>query len=211
MVDRKIKAEDVAYTLEKLRSDVCAQYDEELEKAGEEKMRDKLLKLRVILHFIDIATSVADEKEEDRCDVIRLKLSQNDALFGYTCFLSSNTQFDYSWNYQRKQWEKYVENLGAITRFLLYFVSIVILLQSRYNEFCTLDFSFANFFRVSFGEKTQIAKTTVLWENLEQIFMVQRGFSVSAIDKQVILLASFCKYEEKTVERFLDSLTNITY
>lgn len=105
----------------------------------------------MIEHLINVVESVAEESEENRKDIIYLKLSKNDSLFGYSCFLASNSKFDYSWNYQRSQWDKYIETLEHISTFVLKMISCINLLQSKCSDFDNdIEFVFANLFVVSF-------------------------------------------------------------
>lgn len=199
-----------AYTLDKLQADICAQYDAENKSDGEDKMRDKLLKLRVLQHLINIASIVADYKEqEDICDRIKLELTKIDALFGYTCFMASNSQFDYSWNYQRKQWDNYVNVLGNISVFILRLVSWINKLQIDYLEYADFNFIFANIFVVSLDAPTGTAKVNAIWGNIEQLFSIERGCSISANIEQVIVLSTFCRFKENDMEAFLEKLQQI--
>lgn len=210
MEDNKVDITDAPiYSLEQLRSDIFAQYDSEEQTDSEEKRRDKLLKLKVLNHLINIVSTVVDISEEDRCDIMRMKLAEDEALFGYTCFLASNSEFDYSWNYQRKQWDKYIEVLGRISLLFTKMLSCVKMLQVGNYSFVDEKFVFANLFIITFDDSTNSANVKVIWENIEQLFFVQKGYSISAQLHTVLLLSAFCRYDGNDLESFFENLSKL--
>ena len=61
------------YSIDMLWDNISAQYVEEEDSNTDASHRDKLLKLKVIEHLINVVESVAEESEENRKDSIYLK------------------------------------------------------------------------------------------------------------------------------------------
>lgn len=211
MADKDLQEVDIPnYSLEQLGRDFFSQYSAEAQTDIDEKKRDKLLKLKVLFHLLSIAMSVADtQKEEERLDAIRSKFADDDTLFAYTCFLASNAQYDYSWNYQRKQWDKYIDVLGYVSSFFTKMLSCINMLQTGNYSIENGTFVFANLFIVTLDRTTGKAKAKVNWENIEQLFCVRKGYTISAQLDQVILLSSFCGYKGNDFDKFLENLSKL--
>lgn len=188
----KTKSSKKEYTLDDLRKDISNQFDVEEQKDGEEKMRDKLLYLKVLNYLIDIVELVNEDSEEERNNHIRLIIEKDNAIFGYTYFLTSKNQFDYSWSYLRNQWKKYVELLRYICVFVHQMLSDIKLLQGKGKEVFGKSVIFANVFEVSFEQHEPMIE--VLWENVGNLFDVKKGYSLTIRVGKVVLLSAFCKY-----------------
>ena len=188
----KTKSSKKEYTLDDLRKDISNQFDVEEQKDGDEKMRDKLLYLKVLNYLIDIVELVNEDSEEERNNHIRLIIEKDNAIFGYTYFLTSKNQFDYSWSYLRNQWKKYVELLRYICVFVHQMLSDIKLLQGKGKEVFGKSVIFANVFEVSFEQHEPMIE--VLWENVGNLFDVKKGYSLTIRVGKVVLLSAFCKY-----------------
>lgn len=188
----KVKSSKDEYTLDDLRKDINNQFEAEEQKDGEEKMRDKLLYLKVLNYLIDIVELAKEDSEEERINRIRLILEKDNSIFGYTYFLTSKKQFDYSWSYLRNQWSKYIEHLGHVCVFIRQVLSDIKHLQGKGKDVFGKKVIFANVFTVSFERHEPTVE--VLWENIGNLFDVQKKYSVSIQVGKVVLLSAFCKY-----------------
>lgn len=186
------------YTLDDLRKDINNQFDAEEQKDGEEKMRDKLLYLKVLNYLMDIVELAKEDSEEDRNAHIRLILEKDNAIFGYTYFLTSKNQFDYSWSYLRNQWSKYIELLGYVCVFVRQMLTDIGHLQGKGKEVFDKKVVFTNVFIASFERHEPTVE--VLWENIDNLFDVKNGYSVTIQVGKVVLLSAFCKYHESGLD-----------
>lgn len=129
MEDKKVEIvkaqENVLYTKAEMFEDIqttleeCATDTSENEKAR----RDFRHKLKVLQSIFDMNLPPYDFKKDNMDDikeVLEVYVDGNELLFGYTFFLSSNTNFDYSWNYLRKQMDRYVNFFSEAYKFINY-------------------------------------------------------------------------------------------
>lgn len=155
-------------------------------------MRDKLLYLKVLNYLIDIVELAKEDSEEEIINHIRSIIEKDNAIFGYTYFLTSKNQFDYSWSYLRNQWSKYIKLLGHVCMFIRQMLSDVKHLQGKGEKFFDKKVIFANVFTVSFERHEPTVE--VLWENIGNLFDVQKEYSITIQVDKVVLLSAFCKY-----------------
>lgn len=188
----KVKSSKDEYTLDDLRKDINNQFEAEEQKDGEEKMRDKRLYLKVLNYLIDIVELAKEDSEEEIINHIRSIIEKDNAIFGYTYFLTSKNQFDYSWSYLRNQWSKYIKLLGHVCMFIRQMLSDVKHLQGKGEKFFDKKVIFANVFTVSFERHEPTVE--VLWENIGNLFDVQKEYSITIQVDKVVLLSAFCKY-----------------
>lgn len=196
------------YTLDDLRKDINNQFDAEEQKDGEEKMRDKLLYLKVLNYLLDIVELAKEDSEEERNDHIRLILEKDNAIFGYTYFLTSKNQFDYSWSYLRNQWSKYIELLGYVCVFVRQMLTDIKHLKGKGKNVFGKKIIFANIFMASFDRHESAVE--VLWENIGNLFDVKKGYSLSIQVDKVVLLSAFCKYHGSGLDDLWEKHLKIT-
>lgn len=188
------KTVKTAFSLDDLRQNITAQFEREVQREVEESMRDRLLHLRVLTHMLDMLATAGEDTEEEMAKRIRLKMEQDDALFGYTCFLASNSQFGYSWSYLRSQWNKYIKALEGLCVFIHQMLNDIKFLQTKGVDVIGKKVMFANVFVASFEHG--VPKVEVVWEHIGNLFNVKDGYSVTIQLENIVLLSSFCKYQE---------------
>jgi hypothetical protein len=183
------------YSLTRLYEDITRQYSDECSTDDESQQRDELLELSVLVHMISVAQEVASLKEVQRREAIRsnIVLAQNNILIGYTCFLSSNAQFNYSWNYLRKQLDKYAYVLNSVVSFLLDTTALIDYIQSKMEDLRGIRIVLADLFEISFEELSAVVRVNIIWQNFEKIFSVQNGYTISALRGQQMLWSTSCK------------------
>lgn len=197
-----------AYTLDYLQQNITAQFEREVQRDGEESMRDRLFHLRVLTHMLDMLATAGEDTEEEMAKRIRLKMEQDDAHFGYTCFLASNSQFGHSWSYLRSQWNKYIKALEGLCVFIHQMLNDIKFLQTKGVDVIGKKVMFANVFVASFehGEP----KVEVVWEHIGNLFNVKDGYSVTIQLENIVLLSSFCKYQENDFCKLWEKYLMIT-
>ncbi len=200
--EKPAKAE---YTLDDLCQNINEQYQREEQRDGEEKMRDRLLHLKVLTHMLEMVEAAGTVEEQVKR--IRLKMEQDAALFGYTCLLASNSQFAYSWSYLRHQWDEYIKTLEYLCVFIHQMLSDIKLLQSQGTDIIGKRIIFANVFVASFEHG--VPKVEVLWEHIGNLFNVKGGYTVTLQLGNIVLLSSFCKYQKNDLSKLWDNNLNV--
>ena len=196
------------YSIDSLYQDIVKQYDKE-EDSGDTLQRDRRYYLKVLNYFVDMAQKIKGQKGYKAGTVIDNELSNDASLFAYTFFLSSNTQFDYSWNYLRKQWHEYAKVLESITAFILDMIDKINVLYSNIDKIQVYSFVFADLFVLTFQEESHRPQVTVLLNSIGNLFRLDNSYLLSAKLNDVTILATNCgvgKHQETNT--FLEYLLN---
>lgn len=171
----------------------CTKNTSEEEKAH----RDFRHKLKVLQYIFDMELPTYNFKEDNMEEIkeaIEVYVEGNALLFGYTFFLSSNTEFDYSWNYLRKQMDKYVDFFSEAHKFISYVLADIDKMKTGFSGNKDLYIVLNELFNVKFMSDKPFVKTTVNWENFNQINKVQSGYYISAKIGKTTLLTCYRKY-----------------
>lgn len=192
--DDIIKAEEVMlYTKDELFEDIQIIPEEYVKETseGEKAHRDFIYKLKALQFIFDMKLPPYDFKKDNMDDIknqIEVYVDGNEILFGYTFFLSSNTNFDYSWSYLRKQMDKYVDFIFSAYRFISYVIEDINAIKTDLQGNKDLHVEFNELFDVTFIDNKPYVKTIVCWENFYQINKVKNGYYISVkIDKTTLL------------------------
>lgn len=186
-----VKAQE--YTKTELLEDISTPPEEHTKETSEKEKahRDFIYKLKVLQYIIDPKLPPYDFKKDNMDDIkkqIEVYVDGNEILFGYTFFLSSNTNFDYSWSYLRKQIDKYVDFTFDTYRFICYLLKDINTMKSDLSGIQYLHIEFNGLFDVTFIDDKPFVKTIVHWENFYQINKVKNGYYISVkIDKTTLL------------------------
>lgn len=199
------------YTLFDLFEDIL----EEPEKYKEDSTESSSLhiefkhKLKVFQTIFNLSSSLPNfnlsnnnpEKTKDDIEVeikekIDIEIDGNESLFGYTFFLSLNSNFDYSWNYLRKHIKLYKDFLYSTYKFISYVVYDINLMKSMLDIHHDLHIEFNELFDVKFNEEVPV-KTTINWANFNKISKVKNGYYISAKYDETILFTIFREYNDK--------------
>lgn len=127
---------------------------------------------------------------------IDLEIEGNESLFGYTFFVSLNSNFDYSWNYMRKHIEIYKDFLYSTYKFISYVIYDINLMKSKLDIDHDLHIEFNELFDVKFSEEIPV-KTKINWANFNKISKVKNGYYISAKYDETILFTIFREYNDK--------------
>ena len=205
--------EVVLYTKAELFEDIQATIDECNEdiSKGEKALRDFRYKLKVLQSIFDMKLPPYDFKKDNIDNIkeaLEVYVDGNELLFGYTFFLSSNTNFDYSWNYLRKQMDKYVNFLFEAYKFISYVLADI---NSMRTDLCgnkDLHIEFNTLFHVTFIDDKPFVKTIVSWDDFYQINKVKNGYYISVKIGKTTLLTYYREYSNK-LNPFLDRVKQI--
>jgi len=97
--------------------------------------------------------------------------------------------------------------LYEVHKFISYVIYDINLMKSKLNIHKDLHIEFNELFDVKFNEVAPI-KTTINWNNFNEISKVKNGYYVIAKYDETILLTSFRKYNEQP-DLFIESINKI--
>ena len=201
------------YTKTELFEDIQA-IPEESEKTtpeGEKARRDYSYKLKVIQSVFCMKLPAYDFKKDNMEEIkkaIEVDVDGNELMFGYTFFLSSNTNFDYSWNYLRKQIDKYIDFFSEAYKFISYVIEDINDMKTSLRGNKDLHIELNELFDVAFVDDKPFVKTIVCWENFYQINKVKSGYYISVKIGKTTLLTCYRKYSIE-LKSFLDRVKQV--
>ncbi|MEA4917273.1 hypothetical protein [Proteiniphilum sp.] len=209
-----VEAQEVMlYTKAELFEDIQIIPEECVENTpeGNKAHRDYGHKLKVLQSIFDMKLPLYDfEKDnmEEIKEAIEVYVERNGFLFGYTFFLSSNTDFDYSWSYLRKQMDKYIDFFSEAYKFISYVVVDINTMKTSLSGNKDLHIELNELFDVTFVDDKPFIKTIVCWENFYQINKVKSGYYISVKIGKTTLLTCYRKYSNK-LNPFLDRVKQV--
>ena len=158
---------------------------------GAKANRDFMYKLKVLQSVFNSKLPSFDF-DNDNMNAIKaameVSVHGDELLFGYSYFLSSNPNFEYSWNYLRKQMDKYIDFFSEAYRFICYVLKDIDEMKTRFYGKENLHIVFNELFDVTFIEEKPYVRTIVTWERFYQINKVKNGYYISIkIDKTTLL------------------------
>ena len=171
---------------------------------GEKARRDFRHKLKVLQAIFDMKLPTYIFKK-DNMEKIKEAI---ELLFGYTFFLSSNTDFDYSWNYLRKQMDKYVDFFSDVHKFISYLLADIDEMKTEFSGNKDLHIVLNGLFNVKFIDDKPFVKTTLNWENFNQINKVKSGYYISAKIGKTTLLTCYRKYSNN-LDLFINGVRQV--
>lgn len=178
---------------------------------GEKAHRDFRHKLKVLQSIFDMNLPLYDFEKDNMDDIkeaLEVYVDGNELLFGYTFFLSSNTNFDYSWNYLRKQMDKYVDFFFEAYKFISYVLADINAMKTDLCKNKDLHIELNELFDVTFIDDKPFVKTIISWENFNQINKVKNGYYMSVKIGTTTLLTCYRKYSNK-LNPFLDRVKQV--
>lgn len=194
------------YSIENLYNDIVRQFNYE-EQTSEKELRDVKHILKVFNYFVTLVQEVENNDEYDVEKVIKNKLDNDTSLFAYTFFVSSRSQFDYSWSYLRKQWDEYLRALNCACKFILDMLNMVNVLYEHRLEFIAKEFVFADIFVLSFDKANGLPYIKIKWENINGLFNIDNSYHISAKTGDAILMTmNFCWDKLDNTDSFLRHL-----
>lgn len=196
------------YTVDRLYKDIVAQYEKEME-SEDFNLRDVQHYLKVFCYIISVVREVESGKDYEVKTVIENMLNNDNSLFSYTFFVSSRSQFDYSWSYLRKQWGEYVKTLNSACKFILDMINKVSVLYGHRSEFIANEFVFADIFVLSFDKTTCLPQIEIKWEKINGLFNIGNSYHISAKTGDAIQMTmKLCFDKQDDTDLFLRHLAN---
>lgn len=205
------------YDLDILLDDIQSGFEELADnvKASNKAKRENKYKLIILQMLIKLALAYSGEEYGDdeklRRD-IETKLNRNELLSGFLFFLSQNPQFDYSWNYMRKQKSSYADFLVDVIRFLNNVVTDVKALAGEATEEKDIHVVMNELFYVELGNVEPYVKTRLKWDEFQRMAIVKKEYSVSVCKKDNTLATgnrkdaeTIIKLKAKALERLANS------
>lgn len=201
MKNRKDKQENIEdimkYTVSQLLNEILEEQTEENISNDENIRRECQYKKKVIQSIINLNLNDSDYKEIEKGvlkNKIDISVDGNEQLFGYTFFLSANPNFDYSWNFLRKQMEYYKTFLLEVCTFINQVVENINTMHFDLKECSDIEIVFHNLLRVKFINVSPWVKTTINWNNFYQITDIKGGYYISAKLKKTTVLTCYQVY-----------------
>lgn len=196
------------YTVDRLYKDIVAQYEKEME-SEDFNLRDVQHYLKVFCYIISVVREVESGKDYEVKTVIENMLNNDNSLFSYTFFVSSRSQFDYSWSYLRKQWNEYSKTLNSACKFILDMINKVNVLYGHRSEFIANEFVFADIFVLSFDKTTCLPHIEIKWEKINSLFNIGNSYHISAKTGDAIQMTmKLCFDKQDDTDLFLRHLAN---
>lgn len=196
------------YTIEQLCQDISRQLQKEVE-TSKASMRDAENKLKVIFYIISMAQKVDNNKDYDQENVINSELNNDNSLFAYTFYVASHSQFDYSWNYLRKQWTEFETRLNGACAFVLDMIEKANKLLVHLTELSVDSFVFADIFVLNIDKETNCPYMEIQWEALNNIFQLSKGYYLSVKQGNGIVMTHFlAKNKKDEIDSFIKQLTD---
>lgn len=174
--------------------------------AGDKAEREQQSKLIVLQMLVDKAHKYINNRhrdDESLRNAIEIEVN-NDHLAGYIFFVSQNPQFDYSWNYLRKQVKNYLDFLVNAIRFLENILVDINMLLGKPRSVEEIHVVMNDIIDVYLTEDKPGVKIYVLWENFYKIAPVNRDYSFTVKTKDCILMTGKRK-KASDAEKLIDT------
>lgn len=209
----EIVNENMLYTKAEMFEDIQSTLEEYAENTpeGEKVRRDFKHNLKVLQCIFEMKLPAYDFKIDNIDDIkekLEVYVDGNELLFGYTFFLSSNTNFDYSWNYLRKQMDKYIDCFSEAYKFISYVLADINAIKIDFGGIKDLHIELNELFDVKFINEKPFVKTVVNWENFHKINKVKNGYYISVKIDKTTILTYYRKYSDK-LNPFFDGVKQV--
>lgn len=188
----KPMAKEECYTLAMLLNDILDSSegnDNGIEADGKAS-RELKAQIAIVQLLIELAIEYGKPSYKDNeklKNALEIKIRENKWLSGYMYYISRNPNFDYSWNYLRKQSEGYLVFLAKAIRF---FNSVVEDINSiAYKMAFTKDIHviFSDIIDVSSSKDLPHVKSKVIWGSFGPIAAFNSDYHISVKIKDVVL------------------------
>lgn len=162
------------------RSDVSSNQIE-IEELREYRYLRKLLQAIVNSEisslFIDVENDNLNNLNEIKKTIENI-VEENDVLYGYTFYVSSNHTFNYSWSYLRKQICEYVDFLFNANRFFTFIIRDINTLANVFAGHKDIHIVFNEIIDVAFYDVVPYVRASMRWSNFQMITKVKDGYQI---------------------------------
>lgn len=136
------------------------------------------------------------EAERDK-KLIESNIHSDELLFGYTFLVSSNSEFQYTWSYMRKQLDKYVDFLFGAKRFFEFVFRDITALDKVLRDTQDIHIVFNELIDVNYTDNAPYINAKMLWENFHNLSNVSYSYRVSIMINASTLIVCNCSYKDE--------------
>lgn len=205
MQTKKISLEK-KYSVDNLFHDIVNQYKRENFMFS----RDEAHKLKVIKYLMTLVIYIANDNEHDGNAVIDGLLKNDASLFSFMFFISSRSQFDYTWSYLQKQRKEYIKMLKNVCAFIYDMIEKVNVLYEHRSEFKARNFVFADLFVLTINDEIPAPHIEIKWEKMGNLLHLSSGYHLSAKMGETIIMTEMCGYNKQhEIGLFLNHLKSL--
>ena len=137
---------------------------------------------------------------------IEQKLEADTYLFGYTFFISSNPDYDYTWTYHLQKENNYVDFICNACLFLLYVLKDIEFIHRAYEVNANVCLVFNDILEVTFTKTEPIVKAKLIWDNFTQITRIQKGYYVAIKHDTANIATKYVSFDAATHDEALKQL-----
>lgn len=180
------------------------EYVENTTEEQESLKRDFMYKRKALQTILSLevpgSTLNGDEgKEMKSKEIIGSKIDDDELLFGYTFYVSSNPEFKRNWNYMRKQLDKYADFLFNAKRFFKFVLRDINALTDELQGIQEVHIVFDGIVDVAFSDDNPRVRAKILWEHFHNIANVgHANYMLSVMIKETTLVVCNCSYKDET-------------
>jgi len=158
----------------------------------------KVLQTILFLKVPDLTLSVDGIEAERYKKLIESQVHDDELLFGYTFHVSSNSEFQYTWNYMIKQLDKYVDFLFGTKRFFEFVFRDITALDNVLRGIQDIHIVFNELIDVIYTDDAPYINARMLWENFHNLANVNYNYIVSITINASTLIVCNCSYKDGT-------------
>lgn len=170
------------YTIATLLEDIQADYEERTSDSTSADMIDKN-KLKLIRYLCKIeAMDFLEDSEYPYInrDIIERQLEENLMLFGYSFFLTVNSNCHYTWAYHQQKKEQYIDFLCDVSRFIHYLIGDINHILNTYVFTKNVSLIFYDFFEVKIdSDALTNIKVKLQWNNFHHLMKIGKGYFIT--------------------------------
>lgn len=190
---RKTTTKEVKYTLERLLNDIldssnenCSENDND-NKATREHRAKKVV-IQMLIEQANAFRSDIYKNSEKLTTALDVKVREDKWMSGYMFYVSQNPNYDYSWNYMRRQVDGYVEFLGNAVRFFTNVVDDINAIADRLINKKDVYVIFSDIIEVASTQEGASLKARVIWEKFKTVASFNPVYQITVRVKDVVLM-----------------------
>lgn len=189
----KTTAKESKYTLEKLLNDILDSSDdncsevENTDKTAREQRAKKVV-IQMLIEQANAFRSDMYKNAEKLTTALEVKVKEDKWMSGYMFYVSQNPNYDYSWNYMRKQVDGYVEFLGNAVRFFKNVVDDINAIADRLISKKDVHVVFGDIIEVASTQDSLGLKSSVSWERLKTAANFNPVYQITVKVKEIVLM-----------------------
>lgn len=192
--------EDWEYSVKSFYEDIVCELEQcDIDASSELCNRDQMNKLKVLqsLLFMELPQYDPISKNgEEVMNAITNLVAENELLFNYTFYLSSNRDFDYTWSYLRKKIDDFVSYLFDSYRFIGCLLNDITQLRRGLKYATELYLNINNVFDFKFVNESPYVVANTIWKNLHTIVRDRKGYNLSIRFGETTVMGFHRKYGE---------------